>query len=122
MDQTIVKKRVVGVDVSLDKTTYAIVDVRGNILAKDSFPTLDYPEINGFVPMLCERIVEVVENNVGYESIRSVGVSAPSANFLTGCIVNAPNLAAMIRDPCSDGCSPSHPPRLPALRKKEACP
>ena len=106
MDQTIVKKRVVGVDVSLDKTTYAIVDVRGNILAKDSFPTLDYPEINGFVPMLCERIVELVENNGGYESIRSVGVSAPSANFLTGCIVNAPNfpwkgvipLAAMMRD------------------------
>ena len=106
MDQTTVKKRVVGVDISLDKTTYAIVDVRGNILAKDSFPTLDYPEINGFVTALCERIVELVENNGGYEGIRSVGVSAPSANFLTGSIVNAPNLpwkgliplSAMMRD------------------------
>ena len=106
MDQTTVKKRVVGVDISLDKTTYAIVDVRGNILAKDSFPTLDYPEINGFVTALCECIVELVENNGGYECIRSVGVSAPSANFLTGSIVNAPNLpwkgliplSAMMRD------------------------
>ena len=41
MDQGMVKKRVVGVDVSLNATSYAIVDVRGNILAKDSFPTED---------------------------------------------------------------------------------
>ncbi len=93
-------------DISLDATTYAIVDVRGNILAKDSFPTEDYPEINGYVKTLCEKIVELVEANGGYETVRSIGVSAPSANFLTGCIVNSPNmpwkgvipLAAMMRD------------------------
>lgn len=106
MNQTAVKKRVVGVDISLDATTYAIVDVRGNILAKDSFPTEDYPEINGYVKKLCEKIIELVEQNGGYESIRSVGISAPSANYITGCIVNSPNmpwkgvipLAAMMRD------------------------
>ena len=93
-------------DISLDATTYAIVDVRGNILAKDSFPTEDYPEINGYVKKLCEKIIELVEQNGGYESIRSVGISAPSANYITGCIVNSPNmpwkgvipLAAMMRD------------------------
>lgn len=106
MNQTAVKKRVVGVDISLDLTSFAIVDVRGNILAKDSFPTLDYPEINSFVTVLCEKIVGLVELNGGYESIRSIGVSAASANFLTGCIVNSPNmpwkgvipLSAMMRD------------------------
>lgn len=106
MNQTTVRKRVVGVDISLDLTTYAIVDVRGNILAKDSFPTQDYPEINSFVTTLCEKIVGFVELNGGYDTIRSIGVSAHSANFLTGCIVNAPNmpwkgvvpLAAMMRD------------------------
>ena len=106
MNQTAVKKRVVGVDISLDATTYAIVDVRGNILAKDSFPTEDYPEINGYVKNRCEKIVELVEQNGGYESVRSVGISAPSANYMTGCIVNSPNmpwkgvipLAAMMRD------------------------
>ncbi len=90
----------------MDATTYAIVDVRGNILAKDSFPTEDYPEINGYVKTLCEKIVELVEQNGGYESVRSVGISAPSANYMTGCIVNSPNmpwkgvipLAAMMRD------------------------
>ena len=92
MNQTAVKKRVVGVDISLDATTYAIVDVRGNILAKDSFPTEDYPEINGYVKNLCEKIIELVEQNGGYESIRSVGISAPSGNYITGCIVNSPNM------------------------------
>jgi glucokinase len=106
MNQTKVKKKVVGVDISFEETTYAIVDVRGNILAKDSFPTQDYPEINSFVTALCEHIIGFVELNGGYETIRSIGVSASSANFLTGCIVNSPNmpwkgvipLAAMMRD------------------------
>lgn len=106
MNQTATNKRVIGVDVSLDATAYAIVDVRGNILAKDSFPTEDYPEINAFVAKLSESIVELIEANGGFETIRSVGVSVHSANSQTGCIVNAPNmpwkgvipLAAMMRD------------------------
>lgn len=106
MSDSIVKKKVVGVDISLDATTYAVVDVRGNILAKESFPTEDYPEINNFVTALSEHIVEMVEANGGYESIRSVGISAPSANFMLGSIMNSPNmpwkgiipLAALLRD------------------------
>ncbi|MBR1389704.1 MAG: ROK family protein [Prevotella sp.] len=106
MDQTTVKKRVVGVDISLEETTYAVVDVRGNILAKDSFPTEQYSDIGSFVATLSERIIALVEMNGGYESIRSVGISAPSANFLTGSIMNAANmpwkgvipLAALLRD------------------------
>lgn len=106
MNQATVKKRVVGVDISLDETTYAVVDVRGNILAKDSFPTEDYPNIDQFVTKLTDSIVELVEANGGYENIRSIGVSASSANYLTGSIENAPNmpwkgvvpLSAMMRD------------------------
>ena len=96
----------VGVDISFEDTTFAIVDVRGNILAKDSFPTQNYTDINTFVNTLAERIVGLVELNGGYETVRSVGISAHSANFLTGSIVNAANmpwkgvvpLAAMLRD------------------------
>jgi len=106
MSDAVVKKRVVGIDISLEETTFAVVDVRGNILAKDSFPTLDYPDVNAFVATLSERIVEFVEQNGGYETVRSVGISCPSSNFLTGCIVNAANLpwkgviplSAMLRD------------------------
>ena len=106
MNQATVKKRVVGVDISLEATTFAIVDVRGNILAKDSFPTEDYPEIGSFVSALSEKIVNLIEANGGYDTIRSVGISAHSANYKLGSIVNSPNmpwkgvipLAALLRD------------------------
>jgi len=101
-----IKSEVVGVDISIETTTYAIVDVRGNILAEDSFPTIDYPDVNKFVAELSEKIIELVEANGGYERIRSIGMSSPSASSVSGCIENAPNLpwkgvvpmAAMLRD------------------------
>lgn len=101
-----IKSEVVGVDISIETTTYAIVDVRGNILAEDSFPTIDYPDVNKFVAELSEKIIELVEANGGYERIRSIGMSSPSASSVSGCIENAANLpwkgvipmAAMLRD------------------------
>lgn len=101
-----IKSEVVGVDISIESTTYAIVDVRGNILAEDSFPTIDYPDVNKFVAELSEKIIELVEANGGYERIRSIGMSSPSASSVSGCIENAANLpwkgvipmAAMLRD------------------------
>ena len=106
MENTVIKTRVVGVDISLERTTFAIVDVRGNIIASDFMDTLAYATSNEFVTTLCERIIELVTANGGYETIRSVGVSAPSANFVTGCMENSPNLpwkgviplAALMRD------------------------
>ena len=100
-----VKNRVVGVDIST-RTTYAIVDIRGNIIAEDGFETYEYPNVNDFVAKLADSILELVVANGGYESIRSIGISSPSASIVTGCIVNAPNLpwkgvvplAAMVRD------------------------
>ena len=101
-----IKTRVVGVDISNERTTYAIVDVRGNILAEDSFATDKYSDVNNFVTDLSEKIVILVEQNGGYETIRSIGVSSPSASSVSGCVENAPNLpwkgvvplAAMLRD------------------------
>ena len=106
MEEYNIKSKVVGVDISNESTTYAIVDVRGNIIAEDSLSTQDYPDVNNFVTALSENIVTLVEANGGYETIRSVGVSAPSASSVSGCIENAANLpwkgivplAAMLRD------------------------
>ena len=106
MEEYNLKTKVVGVDISNELTTYAIVDVRGNILAEDSFSTMDYPDVNNFVTALSEKVVMLVEGNGGYETIRSIGVSAPSASSVSGCIENAANLpwkgvvplAAMLRD------------------------
>lgn len=106
MYTTKTKERVIGVDVSMEETSYAIVDLRGNIIAKDSFPTDEYATISSFVGKLAESIMLIAETNGGYETIRSVGISCPSANFKTGCLENAPNLpwkgviplSALLRD------------------------
>ncbi len=92
MEQARIKKRVIGVDISLEETTFGIVNTKGEILVKDSFPTENYPDANDYVMALCERILMMMESNGGYGSIRSVGVSCPSANFITGCMENSPNM------------------------------
>mgnify|MGYP002622719354 CR=1 FL=1 len=106
MSGNIIKRHVVGVDVGVELTTYAIVDVQGGILAKESFRTSDYLKVNEYVSVLSEKILMLAEQNGGYETIRSVGISAPSGNFLTGSMENASNmpwkghvpLAALLRD------------------------
>ena len=101
-----IKSKVIGINVDTTTTTIAVVDLRGNIVAQDSIPTQNFPNVNNFVEALSERVVVLAENNGGYENIRSVGMCAPSANYLTGCIENASNMpwkgiipiAAMLRD------------------------
>ena len=101
-----VKSKVIGVDISIERTTYAIVDIRGNILAEDSFVTSDYPDANEYVTSLSEKLDLLMEANGGYEKVRSIGISAPSVSSVTGCITNAANLqwkgeiplAALVRD------------------------
>ena len=92
MEQTSIKKRVIGVDIGNMLTSYAIVDVRGNVIAHDSFPTSDYPDVNKYIDKLTEVIIEISEANGGYDTIRSVGISCPNASYASGCIENAANL------------------------------
>lgn len=63
MEENTVKKRVVGVDIS--------------------FPIGASPNINNFVSTLCDRIIGLVESYGGYGSMSSVGISAPSANYVS---------------------------------------
>ena len=106
MIQNGIKTRVVGVDISLERTSIGIVDIRGNIIATDCFVTSEHPYIGDYLTILCEHILNLVEQNGGYETIRSVGMCSPSGNYRTSSIENAPNmpwkgvipLAAMLRD------------------------
>ena len=70
-----VKSKVIGVDISIERTTYAIVDIRGHILAEDSFVTSDYLDANEYVTALSEKLYMLMEANGGYEKIRSIGIS-----------------------------------------------
>jgi glucokinase len=106
MIQEQLKTRVVGVYIKVDKTTCAVVDIRGDIIGQESFVTSDYGKVGDFVTMLTEVILRLSNEYGGYESIRSVGISVTSGNFRTGCIENSSKLpwkgvvplAAMLRD------------------------
>lgn len=101
-----IKTRVVGIDIREARTTYAVVNIRGEILGQDHFCTSDYPDITSYVTELCDRVQAMIEEYGGYETVRSVGISVPSGNYLTGCIEHAANLqwkgiiplAAMLQD------------------------
>ncbi|MBQ7512846.1 MAG: ROK family protein [Prevotella sp.] len=101
-----IKTKVVSVDIKLNITSVAIVDIRGNILATTQLSTSDFQFVGDYVTALSDAIITLTEQNGGYENIRSVGVSSPSGNFYTGCMENSPNLpwkgviplAAMMRD------------------------
>ena len=85
------KTRVIGVDITLARTTCAVVDIRGEVIATRQFSTDNYPNISEYVSALTAEILALVEANGGYEMIRSVGISSPSGNFRTGCIALANN-------------------------------
>ena len=121
-----IKTRVVGVDIRLERTTYALVDIRGYIIAQDHFVTTDYPDLNGYIAALSEKIIVLVEENGGYETVRSIGVSAPSASSVTGCIENAANLpwkgviplASMLRDRLGLAVAVANDAHITALSEK----
>ena len=126
MEENNIKTRVVGVDISNELTTFAIVDIRGNIIAEDNFPTTDFDNVNAFVVALTDKVLEMVEANGGYESIRSIGISAPSASAVAGGIVNAANLpwkgviplAALVRDRLGLAVAISNDAHVSALGEK----
>lgn len=127
MEETTLKSRVIGVDISIDWTSIAIVDVRGNIIARDGFSTAEFADVNDYVNTLSERVMTLAENNGGYDKIRSMGVGAPSANYKTGCIENAANLhwkgvvplAALLRDRLGIAVAVGNDAYLSALGERE---
>ena len=80
MTETFVKTRVVGVDISYDETTCAIVDIRGRILAKETFGTQEFQDISSFVNKLSEVIVMIGEAEALNTFARWVSVR-PAATF-----------------------------------------
>ena len=126
MQSTTIKRKVIGIDISSEHTMLAIVDIRGNIIAQSNFSTLLYPDINEFVARFTEEVVSLSEANGGYETIRSIGISCPSASIVSGCIENPPNLPwkgviplqAMLRDRLGIAVAISNDAHVAALGEK----
>ena len=86
------KQVALGVDIGGTNTKYGIVNHRGEILAKGSLKTDEYPKVEDFIDALYNKVTPLIEQHCSQKQFDGIGVGAPNANYYTGTIEQAPNL------------------------------
>ena len=86
------QKVAVGIDIGGTNTVYGFVTEAGICLFQSSFYTPNYPIFENFVRELTIHIQTSYKILSGEYELVGVGVGAPNANYLTGCIEHAVNL------------------------------
>lgn len=81
----------VGVDLGGTNTVYAVVDKTGHILVSDSFPTAT-STVEIWADRLAEGISSMISGLGLEDEIKGIGIGAPCANAVTGCIEAATDL------------------------------
>jgi glucokinase len=93
LENTMKKKYAVGIDIGGTNTVVGLVDAEGHVLARESFKTQQYPQVEPYVEAVAQRLKALLEaQNVRPEEVQGVGIGAPNGNFYTGSIEQAPNL------------------------------
>ena len=87
------EKYVIGIDLGGTNTVIGLVDVNGNILAKDdSIKTQAHPDLEEYTDSIA-AVIKKLAVQCGCEGkLEGFGIGAPKANYYTGEIVNAANL------------------------------
>lgn len=89
-------KIAVGVDIGGTNTVFGLVSEAGEVLVKGSIPTPTDPDVEKYVAELASEIKKLTESvqKLGDNiEILGIGIGAPNANYYTGTIEHAPNLA-----------------------------
>ncbi len=86
------KQVALGVDIGGTNTKYGIVNHRGEILAKGSLKTDEYPKVEDFIDALYSKVTPLLEQHCSQKQFDGIGVGAPNANYYRGTIEQAPNL------------------------------
>ena len=87
------KNYAIGVDLGGTNTVFGIVDAQGNIVAQDSIKTQAYSTAEAFVEAGVACLQPLINQAGGIESIVGMGIGAPNANYYSGAIEIAPNIA-----------------------------
>ena len=87
------KNYAIGVDLGGTNTVFGIVDEQGNIVAQDSIKTQAYSTAEAFVEAGVACLQPLINQVGGIESIVGMGIGAPNANYYSGVIEIAPNIA-----------------------------
>ena len=86
------KNYVLGIDMGGTNTEFAVVNARGEIVDRDSIPTVGHRDIYDYVARLKSGVEALVKRSNTRGCLRGIGVGAPCANRYTGCIEAATDL------------------------------
>ena len=101
MEIDIDKPYVIGLDMGGTNSVFGIVDQRGNIKSQTVISTKAYPDFKDYVKAAYEALQPALDQVGGRQNIRAMGIGAPDANYYTGNIENAANLAWKGIVPCA---------------------
>ena len=87
------KTYAIGVDLGGTNTVFCIVDAQGTIVAQDSIKTQAYSTAEAFVEAGVTCLQPLIAQVGGIEQIAGMGIGAPNANYYSGAIETAPNIA-----------------------------
>ncbi len=83
----------VGLDLGGTNAVFGIVDTAGNIVAHTSIKTQQYSTSEAFVDAGVAALKPLIEEVGGINRIEGMGIGAPNANYYTGTVDFAPNIA-----------------------------
>lgn len=101
MEIDIDKPYVIGLDMGGTNSVFGIVDQRGNIKSQTVISTKAYSDFKDYVKAAYEALQPALDQVGGIQNIRAMGIGAPDANYYTGNIENAANLAWKGIVPCA---------------------
>lgn len=101
MEIDIDKPYVIGLDMGGTNSVFGVVDQRGNIKSQTVISTKAYPDFKDYVKAAYEALQPALDQVGGIQNIRAMGIGAPDANYYTGNIENAANLAWKGIVPCA---------------------
>lgn len=87
------KNYAIGVDLGGTNTVFGIVDAQGNIVAQNSIKTQAYSTAKEFVEAGMACLQPLIDQVGGIDQIAGMGIGAPNANYYSGAIETAPNIA-----------------------------
>ena len=91
-EQNAMKSYVIGLDLGGTNSVFGIVDSRGEIKATTAIKTAGFATAEAYVDASIEALQPIIEQVGGMDTIKSMGIGAPNANFYNGTIEKAPNL------------------------------
>ena len=93
MAEEIEKPYVIGLDMGGTNSVFGLVDMRGTIKAQTVISSKAYPDVRDYVKAAVEALQPATDLVGGVDAIKGMGIGAPNANFYSGNIEYAPNLA-----------------------------